>query len=202
MMTFTSSDLSRRAFLGGSVAAAVFATPALALTDGQAEALVGKLVNEINRVIASGKSENAMIRDFEGIFDRYGDVPAIARSALGPTARSLSGSELNAYTDAFRGYISRKYGRRFREFIGGRIEVNGAKQAGRFYEVSTTAFLRGENPFEVTFVVSDRSGRDLFVNMLIEGVNMLLSERAEIGALLDRNRGNIDAMTAELRRRG
>jgi phospholipid transport system substrate-binding protein len=50
----------------------------------------------------------------------------------------------------------------------------------------------------VTFLISDRSGSDKFFNMFIEGVNMLLTERAEIGAMLDRRRGDIDALIAEL----
>jgi len=201
-MISTLNSFTRRGFLFGSAAfgALASAAPALALSSREAEALVGRLVGEINGVIASGKSEAAMISDFEGIFGRYGDVPAIARSALGPTARSLSSSQLSAYTDAFAGYISRKYGKRFREFIGGRIEVNGARPAGRFFEVSTTAFLRGESPFEVTFVVSDRTGQDRFVNMLIEGVNMLATERVEVTALLDRNRGNVSGLIDALRR--
>ncbi|MEO0830506.1 MAG: ABC transporter substrate-binding protein, partial [Pseudomonadota bacterium] len=33
----------------------------------------------------------------------------------------------------------------------------------------------------------------------IEGVNMLLSERAEIGALLDRRGGDIDKLASDLR---
>ena len=54
-------------------------------------------------------------------------------------------------------------------------------------------------PFEVDFLVSDRSGRPLVFNLIIEGVNMLLAERQEIGALLDRNSGNIDALIDDLR---
>jgi phospholipid transport system substrate-binding protein len=58
--------------------------------------------------------------------------------------------------------------------------------------------LRGSAPFEVTFLVSSKSGKDLFFNMFIEGVNLLLTERTEIGALLDRNGGKIDKMIADL----
>ena len=50
----------------------------------------------------------------------------------------------------------------------------------------------------MTFQVSDRAGKDLFFNMFIEGVNLLLTERTEVGALLDRNGGDIDAMIADL----
>ena len=64
-----------------------------------------------------------------------------------------------AQTDAFQGYIARKYGRRFREFIGGRLEVKGVRKVKNWFEVETTAFLRGEAPFAVTFHVSNRVGR-------------------------------------------
>ena len=62
------------------------------------------------------------------------------------------------------------------------------------------AFLRGEDPFEVSFVVSDRSGQDKFINLYIEGVNMVLTEKSEIGALLDRRGGNLDTLTADLKK--
>ena len=107
-----------------------------------------------------------------------------------------------AQTDALPSNIARKYGRRFREFIGGRLEVKGVRKVKNWFEVETTAFLRGEAPFAVTFHVSNRSGRDLFFNMFIEGVNLLLTERTEIGALIDRNGGNIDAMISDLRALG
>ncbi len=52
----------------------------------------------------------------------------------------------------------------------------------------------------MTFQVSDRAGKNLFFNMYIEGVNMLLTERNEIGALIDRNGGSIDGMIADLKK--
>lgn len=200
-----SARFSRRAFLAGCGATALVAGSAgaaLALNVAQARSLISSLVDEINATISSSRSEAQMYQEFERIFDRYADVPIIAQSALGPPARTASPAQMRAYTDAFRSYISRKYGRRFREFIGGRIEVQEARPLRNFYEVVTTAFLRGEAPFEVRFHVSDRSGRDLFFNMMIEGVNMLATERAEIGAMLDRRRGDIAALTEDLRRAG
>jgi phospholipid transport system substrate-binding protein len=38
--------------------------------------------------------------------------------------------------------------------------------------------------------------------MVIEGISMRLSEKTEIGAMLDRNRGNIDGLIADLRKAG
>jgi phospholipid transport system substrate-binding protein len=207
MVTHMLNNLTRRHFVGGALALAIaplFLSPraALALTDAQAKAMVDSLVARINQVISSGKSEAAIIKDFEQIFDQYADVAIIAQSCLGPAARGLSGAQQAAYTAAFRGYITRKYGKRFREFVGGRIEVNSVKEVKTWREVVSTAYLRGEAPFEVKFLVSDRSGRDLFFDMFIEGISMRLTEREEIGAMLDKRRGDIAALTADLQTAG
>jgi phospholipid transport system substrate-binding protein len=196
---------SRRSLIataGAAFTALSLPVPALALNDAQAKGLVDNLVGEINTVIDSGKSEGAMYGDFERIFRKYADLPYIAAYAMGVDARRASGGQKKAFTDAFTGYISRKYGKRFREFIGGRLEVQGVKEVKSFFQVTTIAHLRGEAPFEVDFHVSDRTGKNLFFNMYIEGINMLLTEREEIGAMLDRRKGNIDAMIADLRKSG
>jgi len=106
---------------------------------------------------------------------------------------------MTAFTKAYQGYISRKYGRRFREFIGGKIEVTDARPVKSYFEVISVAYLRGESPFDLRWHVADKSGRDLFFNIIIEGVNMLASERTEIGALLDRRNGDIDGLIADLK---
>jgi phospholipid transport system substrate-binding protein len=192
---------NRRNFLGSAVAGLgllALPMPALALTESAARSLVDQVVADINQVIASGKSESAMLRDFERIFTRYADVPIMARYALGNDGRRASAAQMRNFTKAFQGYISRKYGRRFREFIGGRVEVEAARQIKNGYEIRSKAYLRGEAPFDVTFLVSDKSGKNLFYNIFIEGVNLLLTERTEIGAMLDRRGGNIDQLIADL----
>ncbi|MCD9148000.1 MlaC/ttg2D family ABC transporter substrate-binding protein [Pseudophaeobacter flagellatus] len=194
--------MHRRSFLTGLTASAALvpAAPLWALNEAGASNLINSLVTDINTVIASGKSENAMFRDFERIFKKFSDTSYIAAYALGVDARRASSGQKRAFSKAFQGYISRKYGKRFREFIGGSLEVKDVKRVKKWYEVSTIARLQGQAPFEVTFLVSDRSGKDLFFNMYIEGVNLLLTERTEIGAILDSNKGDIDAMIAELKR--
>ena len=184
--------------LGAAAAAMILPGTARALTVDEARSLINDVTGQVTKVINSGASETQMLAKFEQIFAKYADVPAIARSALGPAARSASPGQMSAFTKAYQGYISRKYGRRFREFIGGRIEVTGAHPLKSYYEVVSTAYLQGEAPFDLRWHVSDKSGRDLFFNLIIEGVNMLSTERTEIGAMLDQQGGNIDNLIAKL----
>ncbi len=202
---FQAGTLSRRHLLTGLTATGLVSAlpmPALAINAKSAGALVDKIVADINRIIASGKSEPAMIRDFRGIFESYGDNSYIAAYAMGVDGRRATNAQKRAFSDAFGDYVSRKYGKRFREFIGGTVTVQGARQVKSWYEVDAVVNLRGSAPFEVVFYVSDRTGQAKFFNMFIEGVNMLLAERQEIGAMIDRRGGDLDAMIADLRRSG
>jgi len=195
----------RRMFVTSALAApllTVLPLPAFALTEAAARSLVDKMVGDINKVIAANTSESSKIRQFEKLFIKYADVPIMARYALGVDGRRATKSQMNAFIKAFQGYISRKYGRRFREFIGGKLEVKSTRKIKAGYEVRSVAHLKGEAPFDVTFLISDKSGRDKFFNMFIEGVNLLLTERTEIGAMLDRRKGNIDQLTADLKTTG
>jgi len=191
------TKMTRRAMMAAGTA--VIAMPAFALSTSASQELVTRLVADVNAVISSGKSEAGMISDFAKILDRYADVPTIARYCLGADARAASASQMAAYTPAFANYIAAKYGRRFREFIGGEITVQGGAPVKSWVEVETTVMLRGRSPLRMDWHVSDRSGRHAFFNFIIEGVNMLLTERAEVGAMLDRQRGDLDKLIAEMR---
>ena len=200
MNFFKISQLNRRTFLGAFASFSALSIPSYAMDAGEAEELVTKVVGEINKVIASGKSDSAIMVDFEKLFDKYADVNTIARYALGRDARKASASELKEFTKIFKRYISHKYGSRFREFIGGKIEVKSSRKVKKFYEVKTNAVVQNQGSFEVIFLVSDRSGQKLFFNIFVEGINLLLTERSEIGSMLDRNNGDINAMILDLKK--
>ncbi len=205
-MSSTPIRTDRRGLLGligcASLAAVLPWRPAHALDADGARALIDRSLDEVYQVINSGQPGPQMYQQFEAIFARYADVDVIARSALGPAARQTDAGVFADYRQAFQGYIGRKYGARFREFIGSRIEVTGSRQLKSFYAVTSVAHLNGRAPLEVEWHVSDRSGQDLYFNIIIEGVNMLASERAEIGAMLARRQGDVAGLAADLRQAG
>ena len=197
MMNLTKFKMLRRDFLAGILTTAG-AIPVYALDNQTATKLVDQVVSEINQAINSGGPEVKLIKAFESIFAKYADVNIISRSALGPPARTASAQELNKFSSAFRGYIARKYGRRFKEFVGSTIIVKNTINRGKFFEVSALVNMQGYAPFEVAFRVSDRSGHQLFFDIIIEGISLLSSERVEIGALLDARNGDIGRLTRDL----
>jgi phospholipid transport system substrate-binding protein len=192
---------SRRFFLAASICAVLRPEVAVSSQQDAAVKVVDKAVSDINQIINSGDTERKMLRSFEKVFNTYADVPTIAKYALGRDVRTASALQINDYTKAFSTYFATKYGKRFREFIGGRIEIVSVEKVKKYYLVNTIAHMPAYEPFDVDFLVSEQKGRPLIFNLIIEGVNMLLAERQEIGALLDRNSGKIDALIGDLKSR-
>ncbi len=197
MTNLNKFKIVRRTFLG-SMLTTILVGPVYALDKVTATKLVNEVVSEINQAINSGGSESKLINTFESIFAKYADVNIISRSALGPRARTASTLELNKFSLAFRSYIARKYGKRFKEFLGSTIIVKNTTNRGKFFEVGAMVKMQGYAPFNVAFRVSDRSGKQLFFDIIIEGISLLSSERVEIGALLDARNGDIGRLTQDL----
>lgn len=201
MQSLSRPLMTRRHFIGTGAAAAgalALPLPARAITREAATGLVNQLVAEVNAVIASGANEATILAQFEVLFRRYADVPTIAGYVLGVERRNASAAQLTAWTQAYTTYVARKYGRRFREFEGGAIVVGEARDLPRGVEVQSTAVLQSRAPFRVDWHVEDSTGQPLFFNIVIEGINMLLSERTEILAQLDARGGDLDRLIAEL----
>jgi phospholipid transport system substrate-binding protein len=196
----------RRAMLAVGAGALAIATmrPAdlTAQSPNAAAALVNRVTADVIGVINSGSGESAMLREFERIFRDYADMPTIAATVLGPQARSTSASDMGAFRQAFQGYMARKYGRRFREFIGGQIDVTGTRQTERFVEVRSQVRIPGSAPFVIDWRVWDRSGRPLFIDIIIEGVSLVRTESTEIRTMLDARGGSVSRLASDLRALG
>ena len=195
--------LSRRGTvlgLGAATALLALGGPARALTTSAAQVFVTGLAQELTALIGSGRGDAQMYSAFEGILARYADMGAIAASTLGPPWRSASAAQKQGYVAAFQRYLSRRYGKQFRDYTNAKINVTGAKDGGKAGVLVQTKIVRpSAEDINVDWQVSDRSGSTKVVNLIIEGVSMLANERAEIGAMLDAQGGSLDGLIAQLK---
>ena len=189
---------NRRTVLAGG-AAALLPLPALALSEAAASAYVQRAIDDFFGVLNLNQPEAQALRSFEQVFTPYADVDIIARSVLGPPYRTLSSAQQRAFSSAFGHYLSNKYGRQFREYRGATIIVTRAQDAGsKGVLVSSEVRRSGQSPFALDWQISDRSGQTKIINLIIEGISLLTSEREEIRALLEARRGDVTALTAHL----
>jgi phospholipid transport system substrate-binding protein len=116
--------------------------------------------------------------------------------------KSATTAQQKAYTKAFRGYVSRKYGKRFREFIGSEIKVVSARKVKSGVLVKSIVKFQGSEPFVVEWQVFERNGKQQMFDLYIEGISMIKSERDEVGSMLDKSGGKIDKLITKLNAAG
>lgn len=188
--------LTRRAFAVLGLSA--LAVPAFALDEADAAKLVQNALDDVQKAIESGKTGSALNRDFEKIFDNYADVPLVAAGSLGVAWRSATDSQKRRYTSAFATYLSEKYGTRFDEFSGSTFELGKVSETKRGFSVKTDVKLPSGGDLELEWQVRETKGELRIFDISIEGISMLITERTEIGAMLDARGGDLDKLIADI----
>lgn len=178
----------------------VLAQPAFAFDTSKAEELTADIIAEMLIFIDSEMPLEAKIEAFRGMINERADMPTIARFSLGAAWREANDTQKADYLDVFDDYIAAKYGRQFTRFDGQTMVVKSSLDAGRRGIVVLTELDQrdGSEPIRIEWQYSDRSGAPRIVDIIVEGVSLLSSERQEIGARLDELRGNLDQLILTL----
>lgn len=184
-----------------SGAAVLAAAPrARALSADEARAFVAETVDELFAISRSSAPLAEQRRAFRALLERRMAIDAVARTCLGVAWRSATEAQRRAYLDAFRHYISVKYGSRFDDFRNAKLEILRARDFGsRGVVVESRGTLPNGESAIVEWGVTERDGRPVISNIVVEGVSLVASERELIGAMLDQKRGDLDALIAELK---
>ena len=196
-MKHLATSALRGAALAVAVTASLAAAPARASTD-PAAVLVGEVFSKIEAVAAANMSDADIASAIDRLFRQHADVVILARSSLGPDSRRATPEQLQTFTDAFVRYISRKYAGSFSSFTGGSVEVKNVTEVRSWKEVQSVVHLDGTEPLEVIFLVSDRTGENLFFDMIVEGISLRRTLQVEIVGILEAHNGDIDKVIAEI----
>lgn len=178
--------------------ATLVATPAAALDGDAAKAHVRTTVDEVLALVRSPGEPSSKAAALRSILEQRAAMPQIARFAAGTLWRDMSDAQQKAFVDAFSHYLSTIYARRFQEYSGQEVVLGVTSDRGRRgIEVESTVTGGGEPPVAVSWLVSDRPGRVVLADIVIEGVSLLITQRDEITALVGQ-KGGIDGLIAFL----
>ncbi len=199
-------DLLNRTALAVVVAATAGLTPSLshALSEDEATAHVRSTISEILTLVDGPGDIASKAPRLLAIMERRAAMPMIARFAAGIAWRGMNDDQQTRFVAAFGMFISRVYAGRFQKYASGGPPGEGFKMgrvidAGRKGMLVKTSIIRtGEAPVVVEWLVTDRPGRVVITDFVIEGVSMLVTEREEIGGMLEARGGNVEKLIADL----
>ena len=172
-------------------------------TDG-AGAFIQKMGEQaVATVNAKNLSPPARADRFRRLFHDAFAVPVIARFVLGQYWRRATQQERAEYLKLFEDWVVQTFTQRFNDYQGISFRLGEMRPVGKQEELVATEILRpgGQPPIHVQWRVHRRNGDHKIVDVIAEGVSMLISQRDEFGAIIAQNGGKVAALIDELRRR-
>ena len=172
--------------------------PVSAGSDGSAEAYVDELAQEAIALSRSGSEGQA--EQLERLLDRSTDVAVVGKLVLGRNWRAASPEQREEYLKLFRGYVLAGLSRRMGAAEGiEKVDVTGSQPArGQDSMVATRITLgNGQPPSQVDWRVRHTSDGYRIVDVVAEGVSLVLTKRNEFGAIVAKS--GLDGLLLQLR---
>lgn len=131
-------------------------------------------------------------------------VAAIGQWVLGRYWRSATPAERATYLRLFEDLIVVTYVDRFQRYSGERLNVTRSlidNASGDVLVYSEIERPGSGTPLDVSWRLRPAGGDFKIIDVFVEGVSLGQTQRAEFTATLNRNRGNMEALFAEMRKR-
>lgn len=200
--------VTRRLFLGtilwlltGSAVADSLAEPAAANHDNPV-AFVRSL-SESAIALFSDKTmtvteRNRMFREL--LIERF-DMPSIGRLVLGRYWRQTTEAQKVLFSKLFEDFVVTTYSHRLDAYSGEKLTIGKSRKAGENVTVVGSQVARDQqSPVDVDWMLRLNNGRWHVVDVVIEGISMVISQRSEFAAIINKQ-GGIDGLIQALRTR-
>jgi phospholipid transport system substrate-binding protein len=192
--------VDRRAVFSLLVVLPICLASPLARADQASEAkeFVDQMVSHALGTLADKQmSEADREKNFAEILGKDFDIPRISRFVLGRYWGSASDADRNQFMAAYQQYIVRSYASRFGEYSGETVKVTGARPEGDAVVVVTSDIIHpdGDPPAKVSWRVHKGEEAYKIVDVDVEGVSMMLTQREEFASVIQRSGGTVSGLT-------
>ncbi len=195
----------RRAVLVSLLAAAwgglARGRPAAATSPAPAARFVDEIGRKVVAVLSERGIERAVrLERLARIVEEATDLAVVARLVLGRYWREASEAQRAEFVRLFRALLLQTMADRLDSYGGETYEIVGVQPVDeRDTMVSTRIQRPGGTPIAVDWRVRADGGRHLVVDVVAEGVSLVVTQRSEVAEIVGRS--GIDGLLAEMRRR-
>lgn len=132
---------------------------------------------------------------FRRVFLEATNIRTIARFTLGRYYKNASEEQREAFIQAFTDNVILTWTERFSSYAGEQIRFKDTRQdKNDFYVNSTLDIPNTENDIEIIWRISNKNGRMQLVDLVVEGVSMIMSYRNEYASVLQQSGGDVQTL--------
>ncbi len=141
-------------------------------------------------------------RRFRALFEECFNLPSLGRFVLGRYWRGASQEERALFLAVFEDVLVHRFSPLFAEYTGADlavVQVRADSDDSDSVTVSTEVRRPQGQTFAIDWRLRRSEGRYQIVDVVAEGVSIAITLRSEFGALILRNGGQVEALSAQLR---
>jgi phospholipid transport system substrate-binding protein len=145
-------------------------------------------------------NEEKRAEEFRKLLHDNFDMKTIGRFSLGTYWKTSTEDQRKEYLKLFEEMIINVYSRRFGEYNGQKFEVREARAEGDSDAIVSSAIIPEQEPeVKVDWRVREKDGKLKVVDIMVEGISMSLTQRADFASVIQRGGGDIEVLLAHLR---
>ena len=155
----------------------------------------------INFLGNQSMTQDAKTAEFSKLLNDSFDMATIGRFALGTYWKSATPAQQQEYNKLFKTMIVKVYSKRFSDYKGQKFEVRSARQENDKDSVVTSFIVPNDGPqVQVDWRVRNKGGSYKVVDIIVEGVSMSMTQRADFASVIQRGGGKVDVLLDHLRK--
>lgn len=170
------------------------------------EEVVKRLVDRLWRLLAE---QGAGALDEQGlltVLEDGTDLTLLGRLVLGRFWRDANPRQRTLYLQLFRRYMVQTFAQRLRQYVGNDpdqgpvFEVVASRPVGNMdILVQSRVLPSGSQPLRVDWRLRERPDGPVVIDLVIEGISLLVTQRSEFAAVLERT--GVEGLLTELNAR-
>ncbi len=175
-------------------------TPAIAARETPSEFILALGSRTLDVLKKTDLSQAEREDEFREIFLIGFDVDHISRFALGRYWRAATKAQRVEYRDLFERFIVKSYSARLGSFAGETFNHTDTLVRSKRDSLVRTVVRRAGQPLvRIDWRIRDRDGQYKIVDVVVEGVSMVISHRAEFASVIQNNGGRVQDLIDALR---
>ena len=164
-----------------------------------ANKLVTQMMVEVESILAKDLNDDmARRKNVSALFDRYFDLPTIAKFSAGPYWRAADTDQKTAYESAMRDVIIGTVVRNFDQLSGLKFTATDSQAKGKQLVLVNGTFTdinQQQPPIAVGWrVITADNTPPLILDVEIENISMLVTQKQENIAIIRKNEGQFAAL--------
>lgn len=186
-------------FLLSLVAIVSLSTSAQASDPAAAKSFVDGLAQQVLAIAKNDSlDKKTQVANIEALFTDKVDMDFVARFVLGKHWRTATPQQQSAYIAAYKPFILKNYANRLTKYSGQTYTLKNARVDGDSSIVTMDINDTNGQSFTVEYRLRAQGGSYKILDLIVEGVSLLATQRSEFGAIVDQK--GIDGLTEALKR--